>query len=114
MNGSDGGGADFATTFTEDGGAVNVTDTDAIISDADDTSFLNLGINLFNMPDSDSEKIVIAGYTFTYGTGDVVTRTVGSTDFEIDFDATGFQIVKYLGGSMPLADLQSLVTWHHL
>ena len=35
MNGSDGAGIDFATTFTEDGGAVAVVDTDLIITDVD-------------------------------------------------------------------------------
>ena len=109
LNGSDGGGTDFTATFTEDGGAINVTDTDAIISDADDTFFQYLGINLLNMSDGASEKIVLAGYIFTYGTTDVVTHTVDSTDFEIDFDGTGFSIVNDAGGDMPLADLQLLV-----
>ena len=109
LNGSDGGGTDFTTTFTEDGGAVSVTDSDAIISDADDTFFQYLGINLFNMSDGASEKVVVAGYTFTYGTSDIVTRTVGSTDFEIDFDGTGFSIAEDAGGNMPLADLQLLM-----
>ena len=109
LNGSDGAGTNFTATFTEDGGAINVTDTDAIISDVDDTSFQYLGINLFNMPDGTSEQIVVAGYTFAYGSGDVVTRTVGSTDFEIDFDATGFSIVKFGGGIIPIADLQTLM-----
>ncbi|MCP4234421.1 MAG: hypothetical protein GY770_12675, partial [Aestuariibacter sp.] len=51
LNGTNGAGINFATTFTEDGGAVNVTDTDAIISDVDDTSFQHLGINLSNISD---------------------------------------------------------------
>ena len=109
LNGSDGAGTNYTVTFTEDGGAVAVTDADAIVSDADDTEFQYLGINLFNMPDGASEAIVVAGYTFTYGTGDVVTRTVGSTEFEIDFDATGFSIVEDAGGNIPLADLQTLM-----
>ena len=109
LNGSDGGGTDFSTTFTENSGAVNVTDSDAIISDADDTFFQYLGINLVNMSDGASEKIVLAGYTFSYGTSDVVTRTVGSTNFEIDFDGTGFSIAEDAGSNMPLADLQSLI-----
>ncbi|MCP5092067.1 MAG: DUF4347 domain-containing protein, partial [Gammaproteobacteria bacterium] len=57
LNGTNGAGINFATTFTEDGGAVNVTDTDAIISDVDDTSFQSLGINLSGMSDGASELI---------------------------------------------------------
>ncbi|MCP4979922.1 MAG: hypothetical protein GY935_05435, partial [Gammaproteobacteria bacterium] len=92
LNGSNGAGIDFATTFTEDGGAVNVTDTDAIISDVDDTSFQSLGINLSGMSDGASELITVGGYTFTYDLAETVTRTVGSTDFHMDFDGTGFSI----------------------
>ena len=109
LNGTDGGGINFATTFTEDGGAVNVTDTDAILSDVDDTACQNLGINLSNISDGANELITIAGYTFTYGTNEVVVRTIGSTDFEFDFDGSGFSISKDMGGNMPLADLQSLI-----
>ncbi|MCP4287156.1 MAG: hypothetical protein GY792_22375, partial [Gammaproteobacteria bacterium] len=94
LNGTNGAGIDFATTFTEGGGAVNVTDTDAIISDVDDTSFQALGINLSGMSDGASELVTVVGYTFTYGTNETVTRTVGSTDFEIDFDGTGFSIAE--------------------
>ena len=46
LNGSDGVGTGFAVTFTEDGGAVNVTDSDAIITDVDDTTYLSLSVNL--------------------------------------------------------------------
>ena len=109
LNGTNGGGINFVTTFTEDGGAVNVTDTDAIISDVDDTTFQNLGINLSNMSDGANELITVGGYTFTYGVNEVVVRTVGGTDFELDFDGSGFSITKNLSGNMPLADLQSLV-----
>ena len=109
LNGANDAGINFAAIFTEGGGAVNVTDTDAIISDVDDTSFQHLGINLLAMPDGASELIVVGGHTFVFGTADVVTRTVGSTDFELDFDGTGFSISKEFGGNMPLADLQSLI-----
>jgi hypothetical protein len=97
-----------ALSYTENDGAVSVT-SNLAVSDVDDTSFQYLGINLFNMPDVTSEQIVVAGYTFAYGSGDVVTRTVGSTDFEIDFDATGFSIVKFGGGIISLADFQTLM-----
>ncbi|MEW8660421.1 MAG: FG-GAP-like repeat-containing protein, partial [Candidatus Thiodiazotropha endolucinida] len=109
LNGADGAGADFAATFTEDGGAVNVVDTDATISDVDNTTYQNLSINLVGFPDGASEQLTIAGYAFTYGVSDNVIRTVGSTDFEIDFDGTGINVMRDGGGGMPEADLQTLL-----
>ncbi|WP_369160732.1 Ig-like domain-containing protein [Candidatus Thiodiazotropha sp. LNASS1] len=109
LNGSDGAGVDFAVTFTEDGGAVNVVDTDATISDADGAFYENLSINLTNFPDGGNEQIVIAGYTFNYGTADTATRTVGSTSFVIDFDGSGFNVTLDGLGWMPEADLQTLL-----
>ena len=109
LNGADGAGVDFAVTFTEDGGAVNVVDTDATISDVDNTTYQNLSINLSGFLDGASEQITIAGYVFTYSTSENVIRTVGSTDFEIDFDGTGFDVMLDGGGGMPAADLQSLL-----
>ncbi|MEW8676078.1 MAG: Ig-like domain-containing protein, partial [Candidatus Thiodiazotropha endolucinida] len=109
LNGADGAGVDFAVTFTEDGGAVSVVDTDATISDVDNTTYQNLSINLSGFLDGVSEQITIAGYVFTYGSSDNQIRTVGSTDFEIDFDGTGFNVMLDGGGGMPEADLQSLL-----
>ncbi len=109
LNGADGGGNNFATTFTEGSGAVNVTDTDATISDVDNTTYDNLGINLSGFVDGGSEQITVGGYTFTYGTSETVVRTVGSTDFEIDFDGSGFSIQRDISGEMPEADLQTLL-----
>ncbi|MCU7842525.1 MAG: DUF4347 domain-containing protein [Candidatus Thiodiazotropha sp. (ex Monitilora ramsayi)] len=109
LNGSNGAGADFAVTFTEGAGAVNVVDTDATISDVDSVAYENLSINLSGFLDGGSEQIVIAGYTFAYGTADTVTRTVGSTSFAIDFDGSGFNVTLGGVGSMPEADLQTLL-----
>ncbi len=109
LNGSDGGGTNFTTTFTEDGGAVNVTDADAIITDVDDTTYQSLSVNLTNISDGADERIVMAGYTFTYGTTEMVVRTVGSTDFYLDFDGSGFNVMRDGGGTIPLSDLQTLM-----
>jgi uncharacterized delta-60 repeat protein len=109
LNGSDGTGTNFSTAFTENGGAVKVLDTDAVISDVDSTSFEGLGINLSAMPDGASEQVIIAGNVFTYNVGKVIVLNVGSTDFNIDFDGGGFSIGNDTGGTMPLADLQSLI-----
>ncbi|MCG7985255.1 MAG: Ig-like domain-containing protein [Candidatus Thiodiazotropha lotti] len=109
LNGSDGAGVDFAVTFTEDAGAVNLVDTDATISDPETTLYENLSINLSNFVDGSSEQIVIAGYTFSYGTADTVTRSVGGTSFVIDFDGSGFNVTLDGLGWMPEADLQTLL-----
>ncbi|WP_419194997.1 cadherin domain-containing protein, partial [Novipirellula herctigrandis] len=109
LNGSDGGGTAFATTFTEAGGAVNVTDADAVITDVDDNTYQNLNVNLIGFSDGADEQVVFAGYTFTYGTAEVVVQTVGSTDIEMDFDGSGFSVQKDGGGVLPQVDLQALI-----
>ncbi len=109
LNGADGGGINFTTTFTEGLGAINVTDSDAMVSDVDNTTYDTLGINLSGFVDGGSEKITVAGYTFTYGTAETVVRTVGATDFEIDFDGSGFSIQRDISGEMPEADVQALI-----
>ena len=109
LNGTNDAGTDFAATFTEGGGAVLVADTDAILGDVDSATFNSLSVNFLVASDGASEKLTIAGYTFSHGVGDVVTRTVGSTTFEIDCDGTGFSIALAGGGVVPLADLQALI-----
>ena len=109
LNGADGITNNFSTTFTEGAGAVNVTDTDATVSDVDNITYDSLDLNLGGFVDGSSEKITIAGYTFTYGTAETVVRTVGTTDFEIDFDGSGFSIQRNISGEMPEADLQTFI-----
>ncbi len=109
LNGVDGGGNNYSTTFTEGSSAVNVTDTDATLSDVDHSTYDSIGINLSGFVDGSNEKITIGGYTFTFGTAETVVRTVGATDFEIDFDGSGFSIQKNISGEMPEADLQTLL-----
>ena len=109
LNGADGGGNDFSTTFTEGSGAVNVTDTDATVSDVDNTTYDSIDLNLGGFVDGSSEQITIAGYTFTFGTAETVVRTVGSTDFNIDFDGSGFSIQRDISGEIPEADLQTFI-----
>ncbi len=109
LNISDGTTSNFSTSFTEGDGAVSVAEAGAIVSDVDGTAFQLLSINLVSFADGASERVTAGGYAFTYGVNEVVVRTVGSTDFEIDFDGTGFSISKNLSGNMPLDDLQSLI-----
>ncbi|MCA8997201.1 MAG: DUF4347 domain-containing protein, partial [Planctomycetaceae bacterium] len=117
LNGTNDSGFGFAVTFTEGLGAVNVTDIDATIVDVDNATFQSIGINLFGFLDGTNERITIAGYTFSYSVSEIVVRTVGSTDFALDFDGTGFTISRNGGGTIPLADLQALiqgVTYNHV
>jgi len=109
LNGSDDSGTGFTTTFTEDDGAVSASDTDATISDPDNAEYKNLGLNLTSFSDGTNEKITIAGYTFSYGVNETTVRTVGGTDFELDFDGTGFAVMIDGSGNMPQDDLQDLL-----
>ncbi|MEW8587277.1 MAG: Ig-like domain-containing protein, partial [Candidatus Thiodiazotropha sp.] len=47
--------------------------------------------------------------TFSYGSADTVTRSVGGTSFVIDFDGSGFNVMPDGPGWMPEADLQTLL-----
>lgn len=56
-NSSGQAGADFVTTFTEDGGPVFVTDADASLSDADDTTLQSLTVTITNLLDGAAESL---------------------------------------------------------
>ncbi len=109
LNGADGAGADYSTTFNEGNTPVSVADTDATISDADDSTFQNLGVNLSGFVDGTSEEIHINGEIFTYSVSKITTTTVGTTLFNLDFDGTGFTIADDGGGTIPEADIQALL-----
>ncbi len=109
LDGADGIGFDFATSFTEGLGAVNITDSDATVSDVDNIDFFSIGINLFGNLDGAAETITVAGISFAYGSSSVVVSTLGSTDFNIDFDGSGFTITNDAGGNIPQADLELLI-----
>ncbi|MEZ6059074.1 MAG: hypothetical protein R3C19_01800 [Planctomycetaceae bacterium] len=90
-------------------GPVSVTDSDATLSDVDNTTYLGLGLNLAGFVDGTSERVTIDGVTFAFGTGLTTTTTVGSTTFELDFDGSGFTIANNAGGAAPQADLEALI-----
>ncbi|EMI57701.1 LamG-like jellyroll fold domain-containing protein, partial [Rhodopirellula sallentina] len=116
LNGSDGGGIDHSVSFTEGDSAVLIADTDATITDLDHTQYESLGINLVGFVDGTDEEITIGGTTFYAGSSDTQIVTVGSTNFEIDFDGSGLTITRDGGGLIPQADLQSLlrtITYQH-
>ena len=68
-------GADFATTFTEDGGPVAISDGDAIVTDADSTNLESLTVTITNFLDGADEVLsantsgtsIIANYNITNG-----------------------------------------------
>ena len=51
------GGADYATTFTEDGGAVLVADADAVLADVDNTTLASMTVTLANPLDGTAESL---------------------------------------------------------
>lgn len=110
LNGSDGTGVDFADSYVESNPAISVLDTDATLSDADDTSFDQLSITLSGFSDGISEEIVVAGQTFQFGTSATQVGVVGSTTFSVVYDgANSFVITNNAGGHSPEADLQLLL-----
>ncbi len=110
LNGSDGGGVDFSASFAEADPPVNVTDTDATITDLDHTTYQQLAINISGFVDGSFEEITVAGYQFQYGTAETQVLVVGSTSFNVNFDgSTGFMITRDGGGDMPESDLQQLI-----
>ena len=56
-NSSGQGGADFAATFTEDGGPVAVADVDATLSDVDDATLVSLTVAITNLLDGADELL---------------------------------------------------------
>ncbi len=108
LNGTDESGVDFSVTFKENNGAITIIDVDGVLSDVDSTSFQNLSVNVNDFVDGTSEKIIINGYTFSNGVPDNVIQKIGTTDIELDFDGSGFNIARDGSGTMPLADLQTL------
>ena len=109
LNGADGGGIDYSTTFDEGDSPVSIVDSDATITDPDHSTFEGLGINLGGFVDGASEVIAINGEQFVYAVSRVVSTTVGATTFDLDFDGSGFTITELGGGSSPEADLQTLL-----
>ena len=56
-NNSAAGGADFATSFNEGGGAVGIADVDATLSDVDSANFTSLTVTITNLLDGAAESL---------------------------------------------------------
>lgn len=59
LNGSDAVGVNFGVTYTENDGAVNVTDTDADVTDIDTDPITSMTIELVSTPDGTAESIMV-------------------------------------------------------
>jgi hypothetical protein len=74
-------GANFATTFTEDGSAVAVADADATLSDADDSNLTSLTVTITNQLDGVSETLAAntigTSITASYNSGTGVLTLSG-------------------------------------
>lgn len=88
LNGSDGTGTGFTATFTEDGGAVVIVDSDASITDDNSTQLSSATITLQNRPNGPAEVLsvtAVAGTTATYdpNTGVLtITGTASLADYQ--------------------------------
>lgn len=109
LNGSNDSGTSFANTFVEKGMAVRVTDSDAIITDVDNTTFDTLTITFGGESDGTKEKLVVGGHEFQATNSDSKDRLVGSTLFRVNFDGAVFTITEDGAGVMPRDDLELLL-----
>ncbi|MEQ9407984.1 MAG: cadherin domain-containing protein [Fuerstiella sp.] len=109
LNGADGGGNDYSTTFTEGDAPVTVTDTDATITDADGNVYNSLTVTLAGAVDEMDERVRFGGQEFKASEASTKVATVGGTSFQITSDGTTFVITRDGGGLMPAADQQLLV-----
>jgi len=101
-------GADYSASYTAGDGAVNMTDTDVSITDADDSELANGSTATFSgFVDSGNEFVTIGGETFIVGASNVQTFTIGNTTFEVDSDGSDFAI-SVAGGTGELADWEAL------
>jgi hypothetical protein len=73
LNGADGGGSDFAASWTEGSGAVAVIDTDATLLDADE-NLTSLAVTITNLLDGTSESLSAD----TTGTGLIANYNTGT------------------------------------
>jgi hypothetical protein len=88
LNGPNGTGTGFTVTFTEDGGAITIVDSDATITDSNSTMLASATITLQERPDGPAEFLSVtaaSGTTATYvpTTGVLtITGTASLADYE--------------------------------
>lgn len=86
-------GTGFASTFTEDAGAVSIVDTSVTVTDSDDTTLASASIVLSNRPDGDAESLSV---------------DVGGTSISGNYDSTTGRLD--LSGSDTLANYRQVIS----
>ena len=86
-------GTGFASTFTEDAGAVSIVDTNVLVTDSDNTTLASASIILSNRPDGDAESLSV---------------DVGSTSISGNYDSTTGRLE--LTGSDSLANYRQVLS----
>ncbi len=107
-----GGTESFTRAFLENGGPVNITDSDATITDADSANLASLKLVVTANPDGFLERMYFdGGPGFTLGADATSTRTIGSTTFKVDYVAATrtFTVTNNAGGNAPIGDFQTLL-----
>jgi len=98
---------DFVSTFTEGGGAVNVTDTDAGVNDFAEDDIAELSIVLGSIADAGDEIVTVNGVAIPLDTTNQTdtTTSVGGVAVTIFYDASNNVItIVPTDGMTPLLD----------
>ncbi|MFP1633652.1 DUF4347 domain-containing protein, partial [Zhengella sp. ZM62] len=103
-----------SATFTEDGGAVAIADSDAALSDLGENDITSLTVVASGMADGAAEQMTIAGQTVDLSQDASLNGiTVGGTQVDIAYvAATGtFTVTNTAGATTPMAtaDLSAII-----
>ena len=100
---------DFDANYVPGSAAIRVTDTDTTVSDFSFSAFTSLEVALSGFLDGTDEEIRFAGEAFQSGNAHTIVVTAGSTQFDVSFDGSTFSITEDNSGTIPQADLVTLV-----
>ncbi len=110
LNGADAAGTSFNATFIENFPAVAISDTDATLSDAEQTTLASLTLIVNSNPDGAAESLAVAGVNVTLNADKTATGTVGGTTFLVAYVAsTRTLTITVTSGTGAIADFQSLL-----
>ncbi|MDA1017307.1 MAG: hypothetical protein O3A00_22975, partial [Planctomycetota bacterium] len=106
-----GGTADFTAAFVENGAAVNITDTDATITDAENTTLTNLKLVVSANPDGAAESLTVGSVNVPLNADKTAnTGTIGGTVFQVAYVAgTRTLTATVFSGTGAIADFQTLL-----
>ncbi len=119
LNGSNGTGSGFAANYVENASPVNITDTDATITDATSTVLVSLKLVVSATPDGANDVLTVAGVTIPLNADLTSTGTVGGSTFQVAYVASTrtVTVTRNGGGTAPIGDFQTLlrgITYHNL